>query len=264
MKLGTYLGLILLCLLPFTAFADGSSMDSTPSGGGDENVANQVADYLKGQSILLGVSYVQGNFNMTGVKASAGNATLTDNGHATAIVDYTSSEHVLSKMHMKYGDAVWGLNFVGSFGQQNTDYQTVPGQSILVGQNLGTKVTGDYLAGAPVLYLRLSPLYPGSDSYWLFGYGIGAAWWHFGGAPITYANNPLGGITATQTPFYSSSKLYLYQTWRWQFHYGNWDLMATHREIGSGIAGIFSPGQSGGYKVNYLEFGIGVAYSIHF
>lgn len=251
MKLSAYLVLILLCLMPLAASAD-------------DSVASQVADSLQGQSILLGLSYTQGNFNMTGVNPSAGNATLTDNGHASLILDFTSSEHVLSKMQMKYGDAVWGLNFVGSFGQQNTDYETVPGQSVIVGQNLGSKITGDYLAGAPFLYLRLSPLYPGSDSYWLFGYGIGGALWHFSGLPITYAPNPLGGLTATATPFDSSTKLYLYQTWRWQFHYENWDIVATHREIGTGIAGIIKAGQSGGYKVNYQDFGIGIAYSFHF
>ncbi len=260
MRLSAYLVLTLLCLLPLAASAD----DSTTNSSSTSDNGNVVTDYLKGQSILLGLSYTQGTFNMTGVKPSAGSATLTDNGHATAIVDYTSSEHVLTKMHMKYGDAVWGLNFVGSFGQQNTDYQTQPGQSILVGQNLGTKVTGDYLAGAPFLYLRLSPLYPGSDSYWLFGYGIGGALWHFSGVPITFAPNPLGGLTANLTPFDSSSKLYLYQTFRWQFHYGNWDIVATHREIGTGFGSIIKPGQTNGYKVNYQDFGIGVAYNIHF
>lgn len=263
MKLSAYLGLAFLSLLPLAAYADGDA--TNPTSTSDSNsTTNPVSDYLKGQSILLGLSYTQGTFNMTGIKASAGTAELTDNGHATAIVDYTSSEHVLTKMHMQYGDAVWGLNFVGSFGQQNTDFQTVPGQSVIVGQNLGSKITGDYLAGAPFLYLRLSPLYPGSDSYWLFGYGIGGALWHFSGLPITYVPNPAGGLTATAAPFDSSTKLYAYQTWRWQFHYGNWDVVATHREIGTGIAGIIKPGQSGGYRVNYQDFGIGIAYNIHF
>ncbi|HEV7165545.1 MAG TPA: hypothetical protein VGO35_09170 [Gammaproteobacteria bacterium] len=254
MKLSAYLGLILLCLLPLGASADDTSGNSTPAS--STGVTDQVSDYLKGQSILLGVSYTQGTFKMTGIKAPAGSAELTDNGNATAIIDYTSSEHVLSKMHMKYGDAVWGLNFVGTFGQQNTNYETIPGQSVIVGKNLGTKITGDYLAGAPFLYLRLSPLYPGSDSYWLFGYGIGGALWHFSGLPIIYT--PIGPNTllATAAPFDSSTKLYLYQTWRWQFHYGNWDVVGTVKYIGSG--------HSNGYNVSYQDYGIGIAYNIHF
>ncbi len=248
MRFSAYLALSLLSLLPLAAQADDSS--NSPA------LTDQVSEYLKGQSILLGVSYDQGVFKMNGVNPAAGTAQLTDNGHANAIIDYTSPENVLTKMHMKYGDAVWGFNFVGSFGQQDTNFQNNLGQSVLVGQNLGTKVTGDYLGGAPFIYLRLSPLYPGGDSYWLFGYGVGAAVWHFSGNPIVYQPNPLGGTTAVNFNFAGSTKVSLYQTWRWQFHYGNWDALVTVKTIG--------PRQVNGYNVSYSDYGFGIAYNLHF
>ena len=246
MKTSAYLALLLACMTPAAAFAD----DDNPS------LVDQVAQSLKGQSILLGVNYSQGTFKMIGVNQAAGSAELTNNGTASLILDYTSPEHVLAKYKMTYGDAVWGLNFVGTFGQQKTNYENQPGQSIIVGSNLSTQMTGDYLAGAPLLYLRLSPLYANTDSYWLFGYGIGAALYHFSGVPIVYQPNPLGGITANAFTYSTTSKIFLYQTARWQFHYGNWDAIVTVKQLG--------PRAVQGYNVVYTDYGFGIAYNFHF
>ena len=246
MKASATLALILACLAPLAAFAD----DANPS------VIDQVTQSLKGQSILLGVNYSQGTFKMNGVNPTAGSAQLTNNGTASLILDYTSPEHVLTKYKMTYGEAVWGLNFVGTFGQQKTNYENAPGQSIIVGSNLSATMTGDYLAGAPFLYLRLSPLYPNTDSYWLFGYGVGAALYHFSGVPEVFEPNPLGGITAVAFNYSTTSKVFLYQTWRWQFHYGNWDALVTVKQLG--------PRAVQGYNVSYTDYGFGIAYNFHF
>ncbi|MFI4921805.1 MAG: hypothetical protein ACHQAZ_09225, partial [Gammaproteobacteria bacterium] len=113
MKLGACLGVLLCCSLPLAAYAD----DAPPPPPAEQGVLDDVSEYLKGQSIQLGLSYSQGTFKM-----SKGNtqSQLTDNGRATAIIDYTSPEHVLGKFPMKYGDAVLGINLSGTFGQQHT------------------------------------------------------------------------------------------------------------------------------------------------
>lgn len=243
MKLAACLGLLFASLLP----AIGARADNPPS-----SVSDEVSEYLKGQSIQLGLSYSQGTFKMSNGKSYS---QLTDNGRATAIIDYTSPERVLAKFGMKYGDAVIGLNFGGSFGQQNTRFQLNPNSSAIIGQDLGSKVTGDYLAGAPFVYLRLGPLYPGTDSFWLFGYGPGLALYHFSGNPIFYT--PQGNsIVATSGPISSTTKLFIYQTWRWQFHFGNWDVLFTGKQL--------SGRKINGYDTSYEDYGLGLAYSLHF
>ena len=247
MKFTACTGLLFACLLPCAALAD----DAPATTG--QGLTDQVGQYLQGQSILLGASYSQGTFKMSngGTKSQ-----LTDNGRATAIVDYTSAEHVLGKMGMKYGDAVLGLNFGGSFGQVNVDKQLNPLSSAIIGQNLGSKVTGDYLAAAPFVYMRLGPLYPGTDSYWLVGYGLGGALFHFSGNPLFYTQTAPNTFLVTSEPISSTTKLFLYQTWRWQFHYGNWDVLFTAKQI--------SNRQVMGFNTSYEDYGIGVAYNIHF
>ena len=216
-------------------------------------LADQIGDYLQGQSIQLGASYSQGTFKLSKPGTSS---QLTDNGRTTLILDYTSPEHVLGKLPMKYGDAVLGINIGGTFGQQKTNFQLNPGSSAVIGQDLGSKVTGDYLAAAPFLYLRLGPVYQDTDSYWLFGYGPGLALYHFSGNPLFYTAQPGGGILVTSAPISSSAKLFLYQTWRWQFHYGNWDVLFTGRQI--------SGQKVNGYNASYEDYGLGVAYNFHF
>ena len=239
--------LLLVCLLPLAALADnGSSNDST---------VDQVGQYLQGQSIQLGASYSQGTFKLSNASTNT-SSQLTDNGRTTLILDYTSPEHVLGKMSMKYGDAVLGINIGGSFGQQSTQFQLTPTSSAVIGQDQGSKVTGDYLAAAPFLYLRLGPVYQGTDSYWLFGYGPGLALYHFSGNPIFYTGEPGGGTLATSMPISTSAKLFLYQTWRWQFHYGNWDVLFTGRQL--------SGHKVSGYNASYEDYGLGLAYNFHF
>ena len=252
MKLSIRIALLLACLLPLAALADDAPAGTTPPAQ-DTSVADQLTQYLQGQSINLGASYSQGTFKLN--NGSNSSSQLTDNGRATLILDYTSPEHVLGKMPMKYGDAVLGINFGGSFGQQNTSFQLNPQSSAIIGQDLGSKVTGDYLAGAPFLYLRLGPVYPNTDSYWLFGYGLGGALYHFSGNPIYYTQTG-NTITATSAPISSSAKLFLYQTWRWQFHFGNWDMLFTGRQI--------SGRKVDGYNASYEDYGLGVSYSFHF
>jgi len=236
--------LLLLCSLPFAALADDSQAPAS---------SDPIAEFLKGQSIQLGLSYEQGTFKMTKTGSSS---QLTDNGRPAFLLNYTTGEHVLGKMPMKYGDAALAWSVVGSFGQQDTHYQLNPYSSAIIGQDLGSKVTGDFLSAAPFLYMRLGPVYPDSDSFWLFGYGAGVAAYHFSGDPLFYTPQNNGTIDVTSFHVSSSAQLFLYQTWRWQFHYGNWDVLFTGKSLsGRKIAG---------YDTSYEDYGLGLAYTIRF
>jgi len=251
MKLRACLGLLLLCSLPLVVHAD-DSQTTPPPAGDTSGIADSIGEYLKGQSIQLGLSYAQGTFKMRKGNTSS---QLTDDGRASPLINYTTGEHVIGKLPMKYGDAVLGWDFVGSFGEQNTHFQLNPNSSAVVGQDLGSKVTGDFLSGAPFLYMRLGPVYPDSDSFWLFGYGAGVAVYHFSGNPIFYT--PTGNtIVATSMPVSTSAELFLYQTWRWQFHYGNWDVLFTGKSL--------SGRKVAGYDTSYEDYGLGLAYTFRF
>lgn len=242
------LGLMLLCLLPFTALADDAPATTTSPADDDP-----VGQFLKGQSFSLGYSYAQGTFKMS--RGDGTTSQLTDNGRASPIINYTTGEWVLDKFPMKYGDGAIGVNLGGSFGEQDTHFQLNPNSSAVVGQDLGSKVTGDYLSVAPLLYLRLGPVYPGSDSYWLFGYGPGVALYHFSGNPIFYTPQSKGYL-ATSMSVSSSATLFVYQTWRWQFHYGNWDVLFTGKQL--------SNRKVDGYNTSYEDYSLGVAYTLRF
>ena len=244
--------LLSLCLLPLAAMADGApaAATSSPPAAAD---SDPIGQFLKGQSFTLGYSYAQGTFKM-----SRGNTSsqLTDNGRASPIINYTTGEWVLDKFPMKYGDGAIGVNLGGSFGEQDDHYQLNPQSSAVIGQQLGSKVTGDYLTLAPLLYLRLGPVYPGTDSYWLFGYGPGVALYHFSGNPVFYTPQTNGSYLATSGPVSSSATLFLFQTWRWQFHYGNWDVLFIGRQL--------SGRKVDGYNTSYEDYSLGLAYTLRF
>lgn len=250
MQIRARLILSLLILLPVAAMADDPpAASSSPATNTD---SDPIGQFLKGQSISLGYSYAQGTFKMS---RGSTKSQLTDNGRASPIINYTTGEWVLDKFPMKYGDGAIGVNLGGSFGEQDDHFEINPNSSAIIGQDLGSKVTGDYLTAAPLLYLRLGPVYPGSDSFWLFGYGPGVALYHFSGNPIFYTPQK-GGYLATSGPVSSPATLFLFQTWRWQFHYGNWDMLFIGRQL--------SGRKVGGYNTSYEDYSLGLAYTLHF
>jgi hypothetical protein len=250
MQIRARLILSLLILLPLAAMADDPpAASSSPATNTD---SDPIGQFLKGQSISLGYSYAQGTFKMS---RGSTKSQLTDNGRASPIINYTTGEWVLDKFPMKYGDGAIGVNLGGSFGEQDDHFEINPNSSAIIGQDLGSKVTGDYLTAAPLLYLRLGPVYPGSVSFWLFGYGPGVALYHFSGNPIFYTPQK-GGYLATSGPVSSPATLFLFQTWRWQFHYGNWDMLFIGRQL--------SGRKVGGYNTSYEDYSLGLAYTLHF
>ena len=243
---------LLLSLVPLAAIADGAPAAATanpPAAASND----PIGQFLKGQSFSLGYSYAQGTFKMS---RGTTQSQITDNGRASPIINYTTGEWALEKFPMKYGDGVIGLNVGGSFGEQDDHYQLDPRTSAFVGRNLNSKVTGDYFSLAPMLYLRLGPVYPGTDSYWLFGYGPGLALYHFSGHPLFYTYQGNNTYLVTSTPVSSSATLFLYQTWRWQFHYGNWDVLFTAKQL--------SGQKVDGYNTSYEDYSLGLAYTFRF
>jgi hypothetical protein len=247
--------LLLMPLLVLSARADDSPANTQPAKSGNDtsNTVNDVASSLGVPSLVLGPSYDQGTFKMW---SGDSKAQLTDNGRSALIFDFVTPEHVLFDWPMKQSNAVFGINFIGSFGQQHTRYQNIPGGSGIIGQDIGSSVSGDYLAASPFVSLRLGPIYPGTDSYWMFGYGLGGAFYHFSGNPVFYATQANGQIIATSTQIGSSSKLFLYQTWRWQFHWGHWDVRFEGRMLNNE--------KVAGYNTSYENYGLGVTYTIKF
>ena len=243
--------LLIGSMLPCAVLADAAPDAGTAAPAA--KAGDPVAEFLKGQSIQLGLSYEQGTFKMNKPGSSA---QLTDNGRTAFLLNYTTGEHILGKLPMKYGDAALAWSVVGSFGQQDTHYQLDPTSSALIGHDVGSKVTGDFLSAAPFLYMRPGPVYPGSDSFWLFGYGAGVAVYHFSGNPIFYTPQSGGTILATSMPVSRSAEPFLYQTWRWQFHYGNWDVLFTGKSL--------SGRKIDGYDTSYEDYGLGLAYTLRF
>lgn len=241
MRFSACLTLLIAGLLPCAAYAD-------------EGVADEIGSYLQGQSIQLGVSYAQGTFKMA--NGPAVRSQITDNGRAALILDFTGSEHVIGKMNMKYGSAVLGFNLGGTYGHVSVDKQLTPTSSAIIGQDVGSSINGNYLAAAPFIYIRLGPVYPGTDSYWLAGYGVGGALFNFHGNPAFYTATPSGTLTPTFEPVSSGTKLFLYQTWRWQFHYGHWDVLFTAKQL--------SNQKVMGQDTSYEDYALGVDYSFQF
>ena len=252
MQIRACLALALLSVLPFATMADGAPAAGTSSPPATSD-SDPIGQFLKGQSISLGYSYAQGTFKM---RQGNTQSQLTDNGRGAPIINYTTGEWVLDKFPMKYGDGAIGVNLGGSFGEQDDHYQLNPQSSAVIGNNLNSKVTGDYLTAAPLLYLRLGPVYPGSDSFWLFGYGPGIALYHFSGNALFYTPQPNGSYLATSSLVSSTAKLFLFQTWRWQFHYGHWDVLFIGRQL--------SGRKVAGYDTSYEDYSLGLAYTLRF
>lgn len=256
MKHAKIIGMLLL-LMPLLALsARADDPDNNPpakSGDSSSNSIDNVANSLGVPSLVLGPSYDQGTFKMWNSNTKA---QLTDNGRSALIFDFITPEHALFNWLMKRGSAVFGINFIGSFGQQHTRYQNIPGGSGIIGQDIGSSVRGDYLAASPFVSLRLGPIYPGTDSYWMFGYGLGGAFYHFSGNPVFYTTQSNGQILATSSQIGSSSKLFLYQTWRWQLHWGHWDVRFEGRMLDNQ--------KVAGYNTSYENYGLGVTYTIRF
>jgi hypothetical protein len=174
----------------------------------------QVSDFalfdLTKDSLTIGVSYAQ---TMYRTKQKNGtNPIITDNGSPNPIISLESSEKVLKSWPMSVGNAVMGWDTNTTASPFHLNYQTI--NSALRGQNVGTNVSGEYLGFAPMLFLKMGPLYPDSAIYVKIEGGIGPGLLKASGTEFFNATiNSVGS---------SSPSLALYRTASFEFQVGHW------------------------------------------
>jgi len=166
-------------------------------------------------SFTLGLAYTQVTYKSAHANA-LGNAQITDNGAPSPIIELNSSEKILKAWPLPVGSASIGWDINASASTFDTHYQLV--NSAFRGEDIGTKVSGEYIGVAPTLFLKMGPLYSDSSIFWKVGYGVGPALFH--GSGTAYFNTPSGGITSDVGS--ASPVLALYQAASWQLQVGHW------------------------------------------
>jgi len=148
---------------------------------------------------------------------------------------------------LRVGNFIIGWSVNAAVSQFDTHYQL---NSAFRGQDIGTKVSGEYIGMAPTLFLKMGPLYPGRDIFWSAGYGIGPG--IFKGSGTAYFNTPQGG--AIQEVGSSSPVLAVYQAVNWELQVDHW-----HFNIS---AKILNP--QGSERSSLEAYGFGLAYRFGF
>lgn len=243
----TVLGMVVLAGgCPFsqaTAQVTNPSPQSQSSESLTQSVENLGDSLLRGQSITLGLGYAQGSFKVP-------LSTLTDNGAMEYIFEYGSTEKALLQWHMATGSGILGLNLTGTLGNFRTDYQLIG--SGVTGTDIGTGVSGNYLAGAPMLFVRFGPLYPGSEIYWKFGAGLGVGLVRYSGTAAFEEPAPNPALIEPEGS--QGTKWAEYIPVNWELQMGHWNLVFTSKYFY-----LRSP-QSATYEL----YGLGLAYRFDF
>jgi len=209
---------------------------------------SKALDRVRGQSLSLGLGYVQGTLKLNHREGATGNAQVTDNGGSNFLVDYSGGDQVIRSWPMRTGRFVLGWNLTASLGQFQVDRQLIG--SAIRGENVGTRVRGAYLAGAPCLFVRMGPLWEDRAVYCVFGFGVGA------GAFSTEGNARFGGNPGTLLTLGGGVRPALYDKAFWQFQMGHWVL-----EFDSKYFLTRDPNFS---MATYELYGLGLAYQIRF
>lgn len=228
-----------LLMLAFVADAQADADTTQSSQPASASVSNLAKFTLDNESFTLGLGYSQVTYKTTQAN-STGEAQITDNGAPSPIIELNSSEKVLTKWPMKVGSAVLGWDINASASVFDTRYQIT--NSALRGENIGTEVSGEYIGVAPILFLKIGPLYPGSELYLKIGGGIG---------PGLLRSSGTADFNGTITSVGSSSPVFaLYRTASWQFQMGHWYFDI----LGKGFT------TESGQHSSLESYGFGVAY----
>lgn len=241
------LGIMVLAASCLLSQAHAQSADPAPqsqsSGSLTQSVENLGESLLRGQSITLGLGYAQGSFKVP-------LWTLTDNGATEYIFEYGSTEKALLQWHMATGSGILGLNLTGTLGHFRTDYQLI--SSGVTGTDIGSGVSGNYLAGAPMLFVRFGPLYPGSEIYWKFGAGLGVGLVRYSGTAAFEEPAPNPPLIEPQSS--QGTKWAEYIPVDWELQMGHWNLVFTSKYFRV----------SSSPKATYELYGLGLAYRFDF
>jgi len=187
-----------------------------------QGAAQRAAETVRGQSLTLGLGYAQttGKFSRFRDIGNNGLAEITDNGTLAPLVQYNSQESYFWQRPLKVGSAALGYNFVANYASFSLNRQLTEGP--FQGANVGTRVTGSYLTAAPMVFVRLGPLYPGRDISWKLGIGAGAAAVQYKGTVIATAPS---GAQYLERVEYNADSLSLYYTEVWELQVERWSLL---------------------------------------
>jgi hypothetical protein len=199
----------------FSSIAQATGNNATAPETTSVSITDLAMSKLEKASLTLGLAYTQVTYKTTHANA-IGNTQITDNGAPSPIIELNSSEKILKSWPMHVGSAIIGWDINASASYFDTRYQLI--NSAFRGQNIGTKVSGGYIGVAPTLFLKMGPLYPGSNIYWKVGYGIGPGL--FQGHGTALFNTPQGGVINNVGS--SSAEFALYNAANWQLQVGHW------------------------------------------
>lgn len=198
---------------------------------------------LSGQTLVLGAGYEQGTLKFLSPPHTA---EITDNGRLTLLLRYETQERYVLRMPLRQGQLALGYDFIGSYGTLHVDRQLV--SSAFVGQNLGTSVKGDYLVGAPQVFLRMGPLYPGRDVFWKFSVGLG-------GALVRLHGNAQDANGNTFSANTSGLHLDEYLTVGWELEVERWLLI---------FKSLYLAGKASSDRFTYEVYALSLGYAVRF
>ncbi len=155
-----------------------------------EQAGRVVEEIFRGQSLTLGLGFGVGNFTHLRddqfPDAGQEYAALSDRGTVIPFLAYNSPEKLFA--HEVYPDGgilgvggiAFGVNVIANVATFQADRELKTGQ--LIGSASASRVQGVYALGAPLLFLRMGPLFsPSSAAYLRAGVGYGVAVTQFDG-----------------------------------------------------------------------------------
>lgn len=211
-----------------------------------------MVESVRGQSLQLGLGYVQNTGKFSSFKDLPGpgvGAQITDNGRIAPFIQYNSAEKEFASYAMQQGRAGFGYNLIVTYEQFDLNRQLV--DSPFIGKDLNTRIQGDFLAVAPLVFARLGPLYPGREIYWKFGVGAGAAFLRYHGDIVATKN----GMSQLEEVSYNADSLSLFETAVWEMQVERWALL---------FKALYVAG--GGAHENFTieQYGLTLAYTFTF
>ena len=255
-----------LGLQPVCAFGQAASPEAAePSGGppaapGDDaepaqfealqHAARRAADTVRGQAVTLGLGYGQTTAKLYFKDLDKGRAQITDNGTLVPLVQYASQESYFWESPLRTGRVAVGYNLVANYAAFSLNRQLTVGP--FQGANVGTRVTGSYLAAAPLVFVRLGPLYPEREIFWKFGVGVGAAALQYKGTVIA---TTAGGGRYLEPVAKNADSLSVYTTEVWEVQVERWSLL---------FKGAQSSGSARHGNFTLEEYSLTLAYAFTF
>jgi hypothetical protein len=206
---------------------------------------------LHGQSIVLGGGYTQGTLKFPRFRGDPGaQPQITDNGALTLLLQYETSEQYFATFPLQSGQAAFGYNFVASYAGLDVNRQ-LHGNAFQ-GEALGSAVKGDYLVAAPLVFVRVGPLYPDRHVFWKFGVGVGAALVRLHGQVLPYGGDQGEALEPVDS---KGTVLTLYDTFTWELELERW-LIA--------FKSLFLGGKADQDRFTYEVYSLSLGYRLRF